>query len=85
MENILEEMKTLVKSPKLNLKDNIQINDINKLLHLTGNNKPIPIYFYSKSLIEIKFKNKVKCFKCNQPSQYKYGEEQYCWSHAHNL
>ena len=54
MENILEEMKTLVKSSKLNIKETIRIDDVNSLLTSSENNKPIPINYYRKNLIEIK-------------------------------
>jgi len=78
-------MKTLMKSSKLNIKESIKIDDVNSLLSSSENNKPIPITYYSKNLIEIKIKNKNKCFYCNKISQYKCDDILYCWGHAHSL
>jgi penicillin-binding protein-related factor A (putative recombinase) len=78
-------MKTLVKSSKLNIKETIRIDDVNSLLTSSENNKPIPINYYRKNLIEIKIKHKNKCFYCNKISQYKCDDILYCWVHAHSF
>jgi hypothetical protein len=85
METILEEIKTLIKSSKLNIKENINIDDVNILLTSSENNKPIPINYYCKNLVELKIKNTSKCLYCNKIAQYKYGDILYCWGHAHTL
>lgn len=72
-----------MKSQKLIIKDPIQTDDIDILLILIDNNKPIPIKYYSKDLIEIKYK--IKCTKCNKMGQYKLNNLHYCWIHAHSL
>jgi len=78
-------MKTLIKSSKLNIKNYISIDDINLLLKLSENNKPISLNFYSKKLSEIKIKNTSKCLHCDKIAQYKYNDNLYCWTHAHTL
>ncbi len=78
-------MKTLIKSSKLNIKENIKIDDVNKILLLSENNKPISINYYYKNLVEIKIKHLYKCLDCNKIAQYKCVDNFYCWEHAHTL
>lgn len=72
-----------MESPKLIIKNPINIDDINKLIISYESNNPIPIKYYSKNLIHIK--NKAICKSCSKLALYKYNELYYCWSHAHSL
>lgn len=83
MNNNLQEINNLIKSSKLYIKEKINIDDLNNLLLLFENNKPIPIKYYSKNLIEIKSKN--KCSFCSKTCQYKCNDILYCWSCSHTL
>lgn len=83
MKSIAKELKILIESQKLLIKESIQIDDLNNLLIIIETNKPVPIKYYSKNLIEIK--TKLKCISCNKVAQYKSNDVCYCWIHAHSL
>ena len=88
MENINEYIKNIdelkISLKNTNIKDKINIDDVNNLILTFEKSKPIPIMFYNKNLIEIKnLKN--KCIYCERIGQYKYEEFIYCWIHAHTL
>ncbi len=84
MENTMEELNTLMKSTNIKIKESIDINMINNLIESIEEQKPIPIAFYSKPLIELK-NNKQKCHKCKRIGQYSCDNNIYCWIHAQNL
>jgi hypothetical protein len=84
MDKIVNEFKILVKNENIQIKDKINIEDMNNFIICIENNRPIPIIFYNKILIEIK-NNKIKCCKCVRIGQYKCLEDVYCWIHAHSL
>ena len=84
METIIKELNNFISSPNLNLKSYIEISDVNNLIITFENNRPIPINFYNKNLIEIK-NNKIKCNKCVKIAQYKCNDEFLCWTHSHSI
>ena len=82
---ILEELNNIIKNiSDIKIKSSINKNDIDNLLVFFESEKPIPINYYYKNLIEIK-NNKNKCNKCNKIAQYKYNNDILCWNHAHSL
>lgn len=83
MELIINELKYLIESQKLSIKDTIEIDDINKLIILSESNNPIPIKYYSKNLVHVKGNN--ICICCNKVAVYKSNNSYYCWTHSHSL
>ena len=66
------------------IKNPIYIKDVDTLIMSIEENKPIPIMFYSKTLIEIK-NTKTMCTICKKIGQYSYGNNIYCWVHAYSI
>jgi len=64
--------------------DKIDIELINNLFEIIGNNKPIPIEYYTKQLIELSDPNDKKCnFKiCKRKALYTDSYNNYCWIHC---
>lgn len=84
MQNIVEELKSIINNSNIKIKDTINIKDVNNLMLSIEENKPIPISFYNKTLIELK-NNKNKCSLCKRSGQYSCENNFYCWVHAHSL
>jgi Rps23 Pro-64 3,4-dihydroxylase Tpa1-like proline 4-hydroxylase len=84
MNDIVNEFKIIVKNKNIQIKDKINIENMNNFITSIENNRPIPIIFYNKILVEIK-NNKIKCIKCSKIGQYKCCDDVYCWIHAHSL
>lgn len=79
-----EELNILMKSTDIKIKEGIDINHINNFIVAIEDNKPIPIIFYNKNLVEIK-NSKNKCSVCKRVGQYNCDNVIYCWVHAHTL
>ena len=64
-----------------------EINFCDKMISIIDNrviNKPIPIYFYTNIIENIKPYNnkKEKCNKCSKTSDYQINNIYYCWEHS---
>jgi hypothetical protein len=80
----IEEVKMILKSADIKIKEKIDTNDVNNLILSYEYNKPIPIIYYTKNLTEIK-NTKIKCNQCTRIGQYKFENNIFCWIHSHKL
>ena len=81
----MKELLLEIQDIKIDVKSKHNNNDdINNLIIRFENNKPIPLKYYNKELIELK-KNKIACNSCKRIGQYKLDNKILCWIHAYSL
>lgn len=84
MQDIMEELMLLMNLTNIKIKETINIKDVDNLILSIEKNKPIPIMFYNKILVELK-NTKTICTLCKKIGQYTYRNNIYCWVHAYSL
>ena len=80
----MKELLVKIQDIKININNIYNNDDINNLIITFEKNKPIPLKYYNKELIELK-KNKIVCNSCKRIGQYKLNNDILCWIHAHSL
>ena len=64
---------------ELIIPNKIDTEDLKELFNIFNTNKPIPIRYFEKNLVE---KKTIKCNKCSRRSLYTDNLNNYCWIHS---